>query len=154
MKFVVERDSLVDAVNWVSKSISNRPITAALLGIVIDATDEIVLSGSDLETAAKAKFKAEKGDNSDLSKIDSKLQNLSIGSLQSYRNIFRRDRDYSIMYFILAWGVNVVDATVSGQLKEFDVSDNLSFRMVPYVQPQQQQTGLSLQFHFKNTHSK
>ena len=59
MKFAVERDALVDAVNWVSKSISNRPITTALLGIVIDATDEIVLSGSDLETAAKAKFKAE-----------------------------------------------------------------------------------------------
>jgi DNA polymerase-3 subunit beta len=59
MKFVVERDALVDAVNWVSKSISNRPITTALLGIVIDATDEITLSGSDLETAAKANFKAE-----------------------------------------------------------------------------------------------
>jgi len=59
MKFVVERDSLVDAVNWVSKSISNRPITTALLGIVIDASDEITLSGSDLETSAKAKFKAE-----------------------------------------------------------------------------------------------
>ena len=59
MKFVVERDDLVDAVNWVSKSISNRPITTALLGIVIDATDEITLSGSDLETAAKAKFKAD-----------------------------------------------------------------------------------------------
>ena len=59
MKFVVERDSLVDAVNWVSKSISNRPITTALLGIVIDATDEITLSGSYLETSAKAKFKAE-----------------------------------------------------------------------------------------------
>ena len=59
MKFVVERDDLVDAVNWVSKSISNRPITTALLGIVIDAADEITLSGSDLETAAKAKFKAE-----------------------------------------------------------------------------------------------
>jgi hypothetical protein len=25
---------------------------------------------------------------------------------------------------------------------------------VPFVQPQQQQTGLSLQFRFKNTHSK
>jgi DNA polymerase-3 subunit beta len=59
MKFVVERDALVDAVNWVSKSISNRPITTALLGIVIDATDEITLSGSDLETSAKAKFNAE-----------------------------------------------------------------------------------------------
>jgi len=59
MKFVVERDSLVDAVNWVSKSISNRPITTALLGIVIDASEEITLSGSDLETSTKAKFKAE-----------------------------------------------------------------------------------------------
>ena len=59
MKFVVERDSLVDAVNWVSKSISNKPITTALLGIVIDASEEITLSGSDLETSAKAKFKAE-----------------------------------------------------------------------------------------------
>jgi DNA polymerase-3 subunit beta len=59
MKFVVERDSLVDAVNWVSKSISNRPITTALLGIVIDTNEEITLSGSDLETSAKAKFKAE-----------------------------------------------------------------------------------------------
>ena len=59
MKFVVERDSLVDSVNWVSKSISNRPITTALLGIVIDASDEVTLSGSDLETSAKAKFKAE-----------------------------------------------------------------------------------------------
>ena len=59
MKFVVERNSLVDAVNWVSKSISNRPITTALLGIVIDASEEITLSGSDLETSAKAKFKAE-----------------------------------------------------------------------------------------------
>ena len=59
MKFVVERDALVDAVNWVSKSISNRPITTALLGIVIDVADEITLSGSDLETSAKAKFNAE-----------------------------------------------------------------------------------------------
>ena len=59
MKFVVERYSLVDAVNWVSKSISNRPITTALLGIVIDASEEVTLSGSDLETSAKAKFKAE-----------------------------------------------------------------------------------------------
>jgi len=57
VKFVVERDELVDAVNWVSKSISNRPITTALLGIVIDAQDEITLSGSDLETLPKQSLK-------------------------------------------------------------------------------------------------
>jgi DNA polymerase-3 subunit beta len=59
MKFIVERDPLVDAVNWVSKSISNRPITTALLGIVIDVDQEVTLSGSDLETSTKAKFSAD-----------------------------------------------------------------------------------------------
>jgi DNA polymerase-3 subunit beta len=59
MKFVTNRDSLVDAVNWVSKSISSRPITTALLGIVIGVSDEITLSGSDLESSTKAVFKAE-----------------------------------------------------------------------------------------------
>ena len=59
MKFVVERDQLNDAVNWVSKSISNRPISTSLLGIVIDVGDEITLSGSDLESSTKAVFKAQ-----------------------------------------------------------------------------------------------
>jgi hypothetical protein len=104
--------------------------------------------------AYEAKFKAAQGDNSDVSKIDPKLQNLSLGSLQSYRNIFRRDRDYSIMWMILAWGLNVVDATVSGHLKEFDINNNLSLKMTPFIQPQQQLTGLSLQFHFNNNHTK
>lgn len=104
--------------------------------------------------AYEAKFKAQNGDNSDLSKIDPALKNLSLGSLQSYRNMFRKDRDYSVLWFILGWGLNVVDATVSGHLKEFDVSSNLAISVKPKVEPQLHQTGLSLQFHFKNNQGK
>jgi DNA polymerase-3 subunit beta len=47
-------------VNWVSRSLSTRPIKTELLGIVIDATgDEVFLSGSDLETSSKAHFAAD-----------------------------------------------------------------------------------------------
>ena len=53
MKFVVERDPLIDAVNWVARSLSSRPIQTALLGIMIDVTDSITLTGSDLETSTK-----------------------------------------------------------------------------------------------------
>ena len=102
----------------------------------------------------EAKFKEANGDPSDIAKIDPRLAKLSLGSIQSYRNIFRRDRDFSIMWFILAWGVNVVDATVSGHLKEFDVNNNLSLRLVPFIQPSQQQSGLSLQIKFKGSHAK
>ena len=60
MKFTVEQGALTDGVNWVSRSLSTRPIKTELLGIVIDATgDEVILSGSDLETSSKALFKAE-----------------------------------------------------------------------------------------------
>ena len=58
------------------------------------------------------------------------------------------------MWFILAWGVNVIDATVSGHLKEFDVNNNLSLRIIPFIQPSQQQSGLSLQINFKGSHAK
>ena len=104
--------------------------------------------------AYTARFKEANGDNSDVAKIDPVLKNLSLGSLQSYRNGFRKDRDYSILWFILGWGLNVVDATVSGHLKEFDVSSNLAISIKPMVQPQFRQSGLSLQLHFKNALSK
>ena len=60
MKFTVEQSTLTDGVNWVSRSLSTRPIKTELLGIVIDATDnEVFLSASDLETASKSHFPAE-----------------------------------------------------------------------------------------------
>jgi len=104
--------------------------------------------------AYEARFKEANGDPSLVNKIDPALKNLSIGTLQSYRNIFRKDRDYSIMWIILAWGLNVVDATVSGHLKEFDVNNNLSFKIQPQYQPQFKQAGLSLQFHLKEHQTK
>lgn len=104
--------------------------------------------------AYNALLKQKNGDPSDVDKIDPSLKSLSIGSLQSYRNIFRRDRDYSILWFFIGWGVNVIDATIFGHLKEFDVSNDLSMHIVPVVQPQIRQAGLSLQFNLKNTHSR
>ena len=60
MKFTVDQHALADAVNWVSRSLSTRPIMTALLGIVINAEKgEVFLSGSDLETSSKAHFKAD-----------------------------------------------------------------------------------------------
>lgn len=56
MKFEVERDLLVDAVNWVSRSLSNRPISTALLGIIIEADKSLHFSASDLESSAKTEI--------------------------------------------------------------------------------------------------
>lgn len=49
--------------------------------------------------------------------------------LLSYRNEFRKDEDYSILFFLLFWGLNVVDATVDAHLSSFDVSNQLSIHL-------------------------
>ncbi len=54
MKFVIDREPLIDAVNWVARSLSSRPIQTALLGIMIDADEKVLFTGSDLETSTKA----------------------------------------------------------------------------------------------------
>jgi len=59
MKFTVDSSVLTDSVNWVSRSLSTRPIMTALLGIVIDASKDVTLSASDLETSAKSVFSAD-----------------------------------------------------------------------------------------------
>ncbi len=59
------------------------------------------------------------------------LKPLPEESLRNYRNQFRKDIDYSVLFFLLLWGLNVVDATVDAHLKAFDVSPDLSFHLKP-----------------------
>lgn len=104
--------------------------------------------------AYEARFKEQNGDNSDVGLIDPELTGLSLGSLQNYRNSFRRDRDYSILWFILAWGIQVVDATVFGHLRHFDVSDNLSMQIHPQLNPNTRTPALTLSFNIKEKSKK
>jgi hypothetical protein len=72
------------------------------------------------------------------------LKPLSESSLRSYRDQFRRDIDYSVLFFMIMWGLNVVDAAVDAHLKSFDVSPDLSFQFKPGRSEIAGTTGLSL----------
>jgi Family of unknown function (DUF5683) len=67
-------------------------------------------------------------------------------SLQKYRNEFRKNIDYSVLFFLLFWGLNVVDATVDGHLKEFDVTDDLSLKIKPVINTLPNSVGVSFVF--------
>jgi len=81
-------------------------------------------------------------------------QPLDAASLQNYRNQFRKDRDYSILVILFAWGLNVVDATVFGHLKDFDVSSDLSMHVQPNYDPTFKTTSLAFAFSFKTKQHK
>lgn len=78
------------------------------------------------------------------SQIKDVLKPLSESSLRSYRDQFRRDIDYSALFFVIMWGLNVVDAAVDAHLKSFDVSPDLSLRFKPGRSEIAGTTGLSV----------
>ena len=56
---------------------------------------------------------------------------MNASQLQSYRDNFRRQRDYAVVYTGLVYILNIIDANVFAHLSDFDVSDNLSLKISP-----------------------
>ena len=76
--------------------------------------------------------------------IDPQLKNLSTSAIRSYRDSYRQNIDYSVLFFILFWGLNIVDATVDAHLKAFDVNDDLSLQLKAGYSPMAKTSGISL----------
>lgn len=92
----------------------------------------------------KYNMRVNRTDSALFSQIKPNLQPLSEESLRFYRNQFRRDIDYSALFFILLWGLNVVDASVDAHLKSFDVGADLSLRFKPGYSELAGTNGLSI----------
>ena len=74
--------------------------------------------------------------------------------IKNFRNQVRQNVDYSVLFFIAFWGLNVVDAAVDAHLKTFDVSSDLSLEIKPGYSPMAQTNGLSLVLNIGRNHSK
>ncbi len=77
--------------------------------------------------------------------------------LQTYKESYRRDFEFYTILTIAWYGLNIVDACVDGHLYNYDISDDLSLSIDPYLRqpsespikiPQYAQVGLSFQLNF------
>lgn len=85
----------------------------------------------------------------DPSVLGSNGKPLTASTYQSARNAYRQARDYSVLWFLIIWGINVVDATVFGHLKTFDVSDDLSLNVSPTFNTMTRTPGIGLVLSYK-----
>ena len=86
--------------------------------------------------------------------IDPRLQPLSSGSMKIYRDEFRQNMDFSVLAFLVLWGLQVADAAVDAHLKGFNVSDDLSMKVKPWVAPGGRSNGVSLVFNWRESKSR
>jgi hypothetical protein len=93
-----------------------------------------------------------------INRVDPKLQSFvtyqNATSLKNYRDEFRRDQDYSVLFLLLFWGLQIVDATVDAHLKDFNVNSDLSFHIQPAYFPGTMAAGLSLIFDIHKSKTK
>lgn len=70
-----------------------------------------------------------------------------------YRDLYRRYRDYSILFTAIAYVLQIVDANVFAYMQDFDISDDISMHIEPAVVPTQYAAapaavGMSIGFKF------
>jgi hypothetical protein len=56
-----------------------------------------------------------------------------VNGIITNRDSFRKNEDYSVLFFLLFYGLNIVDATVDAHLRDFNVNSDLSFRVKPMM---------------------
>ncbi|MEP7164619.1 MAG: DUF5683 domain-containing protein [Ferruginibacter sp.] len=67
--------------------------------------------------------------------------------IRTFRNQVRQNVDYSALFFLVFWALNVADAAVDAHLKTFDVNDNLSLQIKGGYSPMANTNGISLLMH-------
>jgi hypothetical protein len=135
-----------------NKKIWKVPIVYGALGVTTYVFFDNIQVYRDSRFAYKAKFKASAqggGDSTDYWLIKPEYLQYSLEGLRTNRNQFRQYIDYSVLFFVFFWGLNVVDAAVDGHLKAFDVSPDLSLKIKGGYSEMAGTKGLSLILAFK-----
>jgi hypothetical protein len=57
----------------------------------------------------------------------------TVDNMKYYRDSFRRNRDYAVLFSILFYVMNAVDANVFAHLKQFDVSEDIAMNLRPTI---------------------
>ncbi len=77
---------------------------------------------------------------------DEFIETLSNDDLISAQKQFRENRDFSLMFTIGFYILNIIDANVEAHLDQFSISDDLSFRPSQVINPATGQNAFGLTF--------
>ena len=128
------------------------PIVWGALGVTAVIFVNNLHTYEDLKFSYAAKYEASVPpyDSTNYKQIKPQYKPIDPEALKAGRNQYRQYIDYAAVFFIIFWGLNVVDAAVDAHLKAFDISPDLSLRIKPNYNPLAKAAGVSFVFNFKH----
>lgn len=82
---------------------------------------------------------------------DNEFEGVPQDQLLDYIDYYRRYRDLSIIGMVLVWGLNIVEANVSGHFYNYDITPDLSLKIEPFFRNNlsaQPDLGIRFAIHF------
>lgn len=145
-KIAATRSAILPGLGQIyNKKYWKLPIVYGALGTTAFVFAYNLKNYKDLKQAYIGKYNVRtKKDSTEYFKIKPEFLPLSEESLRFNRDQFRRNADYSILFFGIIWGLNVLDAAVDAHLKTFDVSEDLSLKIKPGHSDMAGTNGISL----------
>jgi len=128
------------------------PIVWGALGVTGYIFFNNLYTYKDLKFSYAAKYEASVPpyDSTNYNQIKPQYLPIDQEALRAGRNQYRQYIDYAAVFFIVFWGLNIVDAAVDAHLKAFDISPVLSLRIKPSYNPLVRAGGVSFVFNFKH----
>ena len=80
-------------------------------------------------------------DGNSTDEFSTEYSNANLLTLTQY---YRRNREVSVLLFTLTYVLNIVDASVSAHLFDYDVHEDISFHLQPIYMAKENASGLSL----------
>lgn len=71
--------------------------------------------------------------------------NYSNSELITLKDYYKRNREISIMLFSLSYILNIIDASVNAHLFQYEIDENISFKIDPFLYYGTYNTSISLQ---------
>ncbi|MEO8962842.1 MAG: DUF5683 domain-containing protein [Ginsengibacter sp.] len=136
---------------WYNKKYWKIPIVYGALGITAGVFFYNLKTYKQLRQAVIYRLDS---DTTNDQLINPEFVNLSTESIKMYRGVFRQNVDYSVLVFMVFWGLNVVDATVDAHLKAFNVSPDITMKIRPSFNYLGGGSGVSLVFSLRDKHDK
>ncbi len=148
-KLALKRSAMLPGWGQVyNKQAWKLPIIYGALGVTGYIFVDNIRTYNDVRFAYNARINK---DSLAITQIKAYLKNIDVGGLQINRRKFRQYIDYSVLFFVAFWGLNMADAVVFAHLKNFDVSNNISGTLNIGSSSLTGTTGINLQF---NLHKK
>ena len=122
--------------NYKNKSFAWYLKVPAIYAGLIIFTDQFIQNKSKYKLFLKQAVLKQDGSKEALAQMDKRYVNIDLSTLITAKDTYRRNRDLCVLGGLAVYGINIVDAYISGKFLRYDITPEISLKINPTLEGQ------------------